>query len=325
MKRNPLIVCVGEALVDFFATGRVSSHSESPTFTGHPGGAAANVSVGISKLGVRSAFIGSLGDDGFGNYVRKELVRHGVDVSGVLMLNEFKTRLAFVSVSPRGERDFEFWERVPADTRLRLSQKIVKGISRSHIVHFSSFLLLHEPSRSTSLNVAAQVRAGGCLVSFDPNLRLSLWKSLDTARLVHLKMIRRCNILRLNMEEAFFLGNRRSLTSAVGWLHETGPSVVVVTLGEDGCYCSTPRGSAFVPPFKVRVKDTTGCGDGFLAGLLTGIVLERKTIDQIPLPCWFNICRRANAVGALTATKQGVIDALPTKEELLRFLKRGAW
>lgn len=322
MRNVPVITCVGEAIIDFFAAHPVPSLSQASAFVRRPGGAAANLCVGIRKLGVNAAFVGAVGNDAFGSYLQQELSRHGVDITDMVPAENFKTRLAFVSVSKNGDRDFDFWEKSPADTRLVISNRSIKKLSRSRIVHFSSFLLLAEPARSGTLRAMRKLIHTCPLVTFDPNLRLSLWKSRAEARKMHLRMIRYCHLLRLNADEARFLTRKNSLSAAVENFHRLGPSVVVVTLGEDGCYCSTPRGSVYIPVFAVRPLDTTGCGDAFLAGLLTGIVLENKPLDDIELPAWFDLCRRGNAAGALTATKRGGMSALPTAQALRAFLKR---
>ncbi len=322
MRTYPPITCVGETIIDFFATNLSPSLSEASSFVRRPGGAAANVCVGIRKMGVGSAFVGAVGPDGFGIYLRRELARQGVDVSGMVCAEGFRTRLAFVSVSKRGERDFDFWESMPADTRLTFSRTMMKTLFRSRIVHFSSFLLLAEPARSGALGAVRHLAQAGPLISFDPNLRLSLWKSRHEARTLHLRMIKNCHLLRLNDSEARFLSRTKSLSSAVSLFHHLGPSVVVVTLGEEGCYCSTPRGTLYAPAFRVRTVDTTGCGDAFLAGFLSGIVLENKLLDHIDLPSWFAICRRANAAGALTAMKPGGMSAMPVARQLQTFMEK---
>ncbi len=321
MIAQPYITCVGEVLIDFFATRSPASLSAARAFALHPGGAAGNVCVGISKLGVRAAFVGCVGRDAFGRYLRGELSKYGVDVSGLRQVDGYKTRLAFVSVTRSGNRDFEFWENVPADTRLRLEPPAMARLSRSAIIHFSSFLLLREPSRSTALRASRALHNAGKIISFDPNLRLSLWTSRRKARDLHSRMIEHCDILRLNEEEARFFSGERSASIAAARFHRMGPQVVVVTHGAAGCTVSTPHGSAELPAYRVKAVDTTGCGDAFLAGLLSGVVLEGKALDAITLPAWRTICRRANAAGALTATRQGGMRALPDVRALKKFLE----
>src|SRR5271169_3321485 len=184
MKTRSTISCIGEVLVDFLSTKRGSILSQTPGFLKTAGGAAANVAVGVAKQGMRSAFIGATGDDPFGRFLRDRLQQERVDISGLLFMKEYKTRLAFVSFSPAGEREFEFWERDPADVHLKIFDIDMKKLLRSEIVHISSFLLLQEPSRSTAISIAKKLKRNRVPVSIDPNLRLALWSSYDTARRV---------------------------------------------------------------------------------------------------------------------------------------------
>ena len=184
----------------------------------------------------------------------------------------------------------------------------------------SSFVLLSDPTRSAALDIADRLRTRGCEISFDPNLRLSLWKSQAEAKRIHRQMIRRSTILKLNEVEAIFLTGDKTLESAIEKLWALGPKVVIVTMGKEGCYARTPHGSTFVKGFRVKTVDTTGCGDGFLAGLLSGTVTSNVRVIDISLGSWYSICQAANAVGAITATRRGVFDALPTAKEVKKFL-----
>lgn len=316
---RPEVVCIGEVLVDLLST-KHGKLSDSPGFTKCAGGAAANVAVGLAKLGVRSAFSGRIGDDPFGVFLHRELARHGVDTSGIVYDSRRRTRLAFVSLTKSGERDFEFWERHPADEQLQRSDINVKKVSMAKIIHIGSFLLLDEPSRSTALWIAEVLHRRGCVISFDPNVRLSLWQSRPDARKIHLSLVKHATIVRLNAEEAYFLTGKRRLDSAVRQLRSLGPSVVVVTLGENGCYASSRQGATFVREFPVKVIDTTGCGDGFLAGFLAGMVKNSSTPDDISLEKLYSLCRYANAAGALTATRRGAAAAMPTASQVQKFL-----
>src|SRR5579862_2337949 len=135
------VTCIGEAIVDFVSTKRGAALSDAPEFLKCAGGAAANVAVGLAKLGVESNFIGKVGDDPFGRFVAQELRSHGVDISGVSYDAEHKTRLAFIALSKSGERSFEFWERDPADEHLTAADLSPAKIAKSTVVHISSFLL----------------------------------------------------------------------------------------------------------------------------------------------------------------------------------------
>jgi fructokinase len=316
------ITCIGELIVDFISTKRGKNISDAPSFSKHAGGAAANVAVGLARLGVPSSFVGRVGDDPFGRFLHREVRSHGVDVSAIRFDRSHKTRIAFVSRTKAGDRDFEFWERQPADEQLRPSDLPFNRISHSAIVHLSSFLLLQEPSRSTVLALARKLRKKGREISFDPNLRPSLWQSPNEARRVLLQMAAQATLLRLNEEEAAFLTGKRHLRDAMEKLILIGPSVVVATCGARGCSVLTADTYAFVKGCKVHAVDTTGCGDAFLAGLLRGIVKKRTPLRQLTIAHLREICRYANAVGALASTRTGGIASLPHAADVHKFLSK---
>ncbi|HTK80918.1 MAG TPA: carbohydrate kinase [Bacteroidota bacterium] len=322
MSQSPDVSCVGEVLVDFVSSAKGASLSAATSFLKCAGGACANVAVGLAKLGVRSAFVGKTGNDAFGRFLQRELRAHDVDVRGVRFDGTHKTRLAFVSVDRNADRDFEFWENVPADTQLRLTDISMNTLMRSKIVHMSSFLLLREPSRSTAFAIARQLRNAGVHVSFDPNIRPSLYESPNTMKAYLLKMVRYTTMLRLNDGEARLLTGKTHPADAADKLLSMGPKLVAITLGSRGCLLQTRSHSCTVRGYSVPAVDTTGCGDGFLAGLLRRIVSEETLPATLSYAQLCSIGRFANAAGALTATKKGAFSALPTVRAIHHLLKR---
>lgn len=321
MKSFPEITCIGEALVDFVSTKKGVSLSGAPGFLRLAGGASANVAVGLARLGTRSAFVGKVGNDPFGKFLQAALNHNGVDASGVCFDVDHKTRLAFVSLTKSGDRDFEFWERHPADEQLLPSDLKIGKVAKSKIAAMSSFLLLNEPARTSLFRIAKKLRRQGCMIAFDPNVRLTLWRSHREARKIISKALCLSHILRMNIEEAKFLSETDNIEIAVGKFIAMGPELVVVTFGEEGCYFKTAQHSGFMKGFSVKAVDTTGCGDGFFAALLHGIVQSHKTIGELSLGELASVCRDANAAGALTATRHGAIPALPDSNRMRKFLK----
>ena len=322
MDKKPQILSVGEVLLDFVALKSGVTLEGAPGFVKCAGGAPANVAVGIARLGTRSAFIGNVGADSFGRYLVTELMRCGVETRGMTFDPGFKTRLAFVSLKKNGDRDFEFWENHPADQQLRFANVNRRMIRTADIVNIGPFLLVRDPSRTAAMQVAEAARAGGNEVCFDPNLRLSLWRSAGEARRVLIAMIRRATIVRMNADEARFLTGIRSVDRASEKIRSLGPRLVVVTLAEKGCAFQSSSASGYVPGFRTRAVDTTGCGDGFLAGLLDGLVRCRTDVDRLTAKELHSICAFANAVGALVATRRGAIAAMPARRDVVRFLVR---
>ncbi len=315
------VLSVGEILVDFVSTESGRTLEDAPGFVKCAGGAPANVAVGIARLGTRSSYIGNVGEDSFGRFLVSEMRAAGVETTGIHFDPRYRTRLAFVSLKKDGDRDFAFWESDPADEHLEYSNVKLGLVHGATIVNIGSFLLLRNPSRTAVMKIARRARELGKEVCYDPNLRLSLWNDHDEARSVMTKMIRLATIVRMNDQEAEFFTGKRDIDVAAEAIRHMGPRLVVITLGQDGSYFQMDRCSGVVGGFRVNAVDTTGCGDGFLAGLLHGLVASRKNISDLSLDELYSLCEMSNAVGALVATKRGGISAMPTWHELERFLK----
>lgn len=320
MNIKPEVTCIGEILVDFVSTQKGVSLVDGTSFMKLPGGAPANLAVGLVRLGVPTAFIGRVGDDSFGKYLCNELRKIGVVSGGIVFDKQHKTRLAFVSLTPSGERFFEFWETQPADIQLRFSDVNLPTLRESKIIHVSSFLLLKEPARSSLVQIISELQDGTSLISFDPNVRLNLWKTESKAKQLMMKVVKFTDILRLNHQEAAFLTGVDDIEEAAKQLLDTGPRIVVITQGANGCYFRTQNVDGYADGFKVDVVDTTGCGDGFLAGLLQGLLQSDLKIEKLSKEHLHDICRYANAVGAIVATRPGAITALPEKNSVNEFL-----
>ena len=175
-------ICLGELLIDFVPTVTGVNLIEAPAFIKAAGGAPGNVAVGLARLGVRSAFMGKVGDDPFGHFLANTLAEVGVDVSPLRFSAEARTALAFVSLRADGEREFMFYRHPSADMLFTPREVDVDAIQHAKLLHFGSISLIGEPSRSATLYAVDAARAAGCLVSYDPNLRLPLWPDAEAAR-----------------------------------------------------------------------------------------------------------------------------------------------
>jgi fructokinase len=312
------VVCLGEALIDFVADTSGVALIDCPGFRKAAGGAPANVAVGLARLDVPARFLGKVGEDPFGHFLARTLAEAGVDVAGLRFDAEARTGLAFVSLQANGERDFTFYRHPSADMRLTSAEIDPRSFAGARLFHFGSITLITEPSRSATLTAIAAARAAGCVISYDPNLRLPLWPGAEAARAAILTAMPVADVVKVSDEEAVFLyGDMESCARA---LLGQGPRLVLVTLGADGCRYFTADGArGDVPGFAVTAVDTTGAGDGFVAGLLAH--LAESGAFPLPEPDLRHALRFANAVGALTCTKKGAIPALPTRAEALSLLK----
>jgi len=321
----PDVICLGEALIDFIPFESGCPLEDVTAFRKAPGGAPANVAAGLSKLGRPSAFIGKVGDDPFGRFLANTFEQNGVDVSRTLFDPQYRTGLAFVSLTAEGVPQFMFYRNPSADMMLRPEEIDSQFIHSARAFHYGSITLIDEPARSATEAAIKCAIDGGLLVSYDPNLRKPLWPSLDRAKEQMLAAMVWPHVVKVSEEELAFLSDESDLSEGSDKLMSAHPNIklIAVTLGADGCYFHTAQAVGRIPGFRVEVVDTTGAGDGFVAGMLSCLLELVSKPDEIAglgeddLRSTF---RFANAVGALTTTKPGAITALPCREDVEKLL-----
>lgn len=306
------LLCMGELLIDFVALESGVTVGDASGFVKAPGGAPANVAVAAARLGLSAGFIGQVGDDPFGHYLAGVLAAEGVDVRGLRFSPEARTALAFVSLGPGGERDFVFYRHPSADMLMRPEDVDLSMVDSCRVFHYGSITLIGEPVRSATLDAVRRAKAGGKLISYDPNLRMSLWPSVEAAKTGMLIGLQDADVVKVSQEELEFLTGQ----SHAGALWRDGMKLIIITHGADGATLYTPRERFTAPGFAVEALDTTGAGDSFVAALLSGLLTYGDEFDR-HLP---EIARFANAVGALTTTQKGAIPALPTRQQAEAFL-----
>ncbi len=302
------VVSLGELLIDFVALESGVEVGEASGFEKKPGGAPANVAVAVTKLGQTSAFLGQVGRDPFGHFLDGVLRAEGVDTRGLRFTDAARTALAFVSLRADGERSFVFYRHPSADMIMRPEDVAFEVIDQHQIFHYGSITLISEPSRSATLAAIKYARQRGLLISYDPNLRLSLWPDADTARAGLIGGLDGAHLLKISDDELEFLTGG----SDPAPLWREGMKLIVVTRGAGGATAYTRTEQVDQPGFAVQSVDTTGAGDGFVAGMLVG------QIEGMALP---DMLRFACAVGAITTTGRGAIPSLPTRAQVEAFLK----
>lgn len=306
------ITAIGEVLIDLTQTG-TNEHGV-PLFAANPGGAPANVAVAAARLGASAAFLGKVGQDGFGAYLRRVLEENGVDASGLRVGSE-PTTMAIVSVDPRGERDFRFVR--GADQTLSPEEVSERAVEGTKILHFGSVSLTGGLARNATIFAARQARRAGVVVSYDPNYRASLWNSREEAAQWMTIPLPLVDILKLSEEELPLLAGCADLEEGSRKLEEGGVSLILITLGDKGAFCRWHGESFLVPGVSVQVADTNGAGDTFLGAVLSrlcrreGGPLEGLTAGELR-----TIVDYANRAAARTCSRSGAIPAMPTADEL---------
>ncbi|CAL9751685.1 unnamed protein product [Musa acuminata subsp. burmannicoides] len=317
---SSLIVCFGEMLIDFVPTVSGLSLAEAPAFKKAPGGAPANVAVGIARLGGSSAFIGKVGDDEFGYMLANILMENNVNNQGMRFDPGARTALAFVTLRSDGEREFMFYRNPSADMLLEVAELDLDIITKAKIFHYGSISLITEPCKSAHIAAAKAAKEAGVLLSYDPNLRLPLWPSAESARDGILSIWNTADIIKISEEEISFLtkGEDPYDDAVVRKLFHPNLKLLLVTEGPNGCRYYSKDFSGRVSGLKVEQVDTTGAGDAFVAGILSQLASDVSLLQDEQ---WLREALKfANACGALTVMERGAIPALPTREAVLSAL-----
>ncbi|WP_282048577.1 carbohydrate kinase family protein [Maribacter aquivivus] len=309
------VFCIGELLIDFVAENQGKDLSKAKEFSKKAGGAPANVSCAISKLGGESLFIGCVGDDPFGTFLLRILENEKVDISSAQKSDTFTT-LAFVSIDADGERDFVFSR--GADKELTYDSSL-KSRFENNILHFGAATALLGGSLEETYNrYLFDGITKNAFISFDPNYRVDLWKNKEDVfiRKCH-PYIEKSHLCKFSLEEAQLLSGKDNLDEVCQVFHEMGTQIIVITLGSEGTLLSTANFSKTIPSIKVTPKDTTGAGDAFIGCLLQQISqhskFENVLADEKLLT---NMVARANKAGAITTENFGAIESLPTLQQL---------
>ena len=304
------ITTIGEILIDLTQTG--TDAQGIPQFAANPGGAPANLAVAASRLGAKTAFIGKVGQDSFGDYLKNVLAENHVDASALLTDPVQHTTLAVVSVDKTGERDFSFYRDPSADVSLSAEEVPEALLKDTRILHFGSVSLTAEPARSATMHAARQAKALGKIVSYDPNYRARLWKSEAEAIEQMKAPLLLADILKVSDEELPLLTGPAEGTRI---LAESGVQLILVTLGPDGAFYRFGDRTGHVPGVPCKVGDTNGAGDTFFGALLSKLCRYAKVAD-IPVDMLEEAIAFANKAASITTSRRGAIPAMPTLDEV---------
>ncbi len=305
------VVTLGESMV-LFNPSTEGSIKYVHQFTKSIAGAESNVAIALSLLGHQVGWISQLGDDGFGHYIRSIIAGEGVDVSQVRFSTDHPTGILFKERFSYADPNVYYYRSHSAASKLTPAILNEAYIKQAKILHITGITLAISESARETVQAAIRIaKKHGVLVSFDPNIRLKLW-DLQTARPVILDVIQQTDILFPGIDEAAMLIGSREPKEIVRTFHNMGCSLVALKLGKEGCCLSNGTKTKFVEGFPVkRVVDTVGAGDGFAAGILSGI-LQKKSLAECG--------RLANAIGALATMATGDMEGYPTRLQVQQFL-----
>lgn len=313
------VVALGELLVDFTEAGR--SEGGMRLFEQNPGGAPSNCLSALTRCGAKTAFIGKVGNDMHGRFLKETLERAGIDTRGLVVADDVFTTLAFVALQ-NGERAFSFARKPGADTCLRKSEVDFSLLNETAIFHFGSLSLTDEPARSATLGAVRYAKERGAIVSYDPNYRATLWESREEAARRMREPLGYADAVKLSEEETELLAGTGDPERAAASLSEQGAKIVAVTLGKAGALVCVGGRCRVVAGFDIPAIDTTGAGDSFWGGFLSRMLAAGKRPGDVSLDEAAAYARFGNAAATLCVTRRGGILAMPTAEETLALMKR---
>ncbi|OGI04812.1 MAG: hypothetical protein A2Y25_04290 [Candidatus Melainabacteria bacterium GWF2_37_15] len=326
--KNGKIISIGEVLVDWTCLNKTLDLNEANEFIKLPGGAPANVAVGLAKQGYPVQFIGGFSQDIFGEWLKNHLNSLNVDVSHSQTIENAGTRCAYVLTDKNGNRVFKgFSKSLCADTMLEYDKIDLNNLKNASIIYFGSFIQACEKSRNVIKRILENTKNDNIKV-YDPNLRPAVWSSVEEAVNVIKQTIKYVDVLKLSDDEVNLVsGIENNIESAAEKVfNEYSLKLLVITMGEKGSFYINKNGRGYVQPFKVPSVEMTGAGDGFVSGLIGGIYeyinTENQDIENIASEEISFILTKANAVGALATIKPGAMSALPTRKELEEFLAK---
>ena len=312
------VTALGELLIDFTENG--TSPQGNPLLEANPGGAPCNVLAMLERLGKKTAFIGKVGKDMFGAQLRKAVEEVGINTENLMTDKEVHTTLAFVHTYPDGDRDFSFYRNPGADMMLRKDEISQELIANSRIFHFGTLSSTHDGVREATRYAIELAKQAGCIISFDPNLRPPLWKSLDDAKREIEYGLTKCDVLKISDNEVEFLFGTTDYDKGAALIREKyNIPLVCITLGKEGsrAYYKDLRVEA-APFLQEHTIETTGAGDTFCASMLN-YVLEHGLTD-LSEKNLTEMLTFANAAASLITTKKGALRVMPGRQEVLDFI-----
>ena len=308
------VTALGELLIDFTENGKSSQGN--PLFEANPGGAPCNVLAMLAKLGHKTAFIGKVGNDFFGEQLRAAIKEVGIDDTGLCTDEKIHTTLAMVHTYPDGDRDFSFYRNPGADMMLNKAEIREDILKDTKIFHFGTLSMTHEGVREATKAAIHIAEEAGAVISFDPNLRPPLWESLDEAREQVLYGLGHCQILKISDNEIQWLTGEEDNTAGVNWILERYQiPLILVSMGKEGSRAYYNEMMVEVKPFlQENTIETTGAGDTF-CGCVLHYVCEHG-INGLKEENLAEMLTFANAAASIITTRKGALRVMPEEKEI---------
>ncbi len=312
---------IGELLIDFKSSApdlKVANYFEK-----NPGGAPANVAVQVSLLGGEASFIGAVGNDVFGVYLKDIMNRNGVDTKNVYLDDVHSTPLAFVSIGENAERNFDFLRKNTADLYLN-SKNIKLNFKKEDIFHFGTVALFSENNRQTHSTLIDVAKNKESIISFDPNIRLSLWEDHELLKNVFFDFVNKCDILKIADNELEFLYGHVDYESSIKDLLGKGPKLIILTKGKSGSILYLNKNDIIVQnAYDVECKDTTGAGDAFFGAFLYRVSKYKGSFKELISDIEYLTVSMdiASMASAYVVCGYGAISSMGTESQIKKVIK----
>ncbi|MCI8938399.1 MAG: carbohydrate kinase [Dorea sp.] len=312
------VTAMGELLIDFTMNGQ--SEQGNNMFEACPGGAPCNVLAMLNKLGRKTAFIGKVGRDQFGRLLKETIADSGIETKGLVMDEDIRTTLAFVHTFPDGDREFSFYRNPGADMMLSENEVDYELIRQSKVFHFGTLSMTDEPAKTATKKALEAAKEAGCLITFDPNLREPLWKSLDDAKEAMEYGFRFCDMLKISDNEIQFVSGKEDYDEGIRYLQENYHiPVIFLTMGKEGSRAYYQDIRVEKPGFTVKAIETTGAGDTFCGCAINGLL--KYGLDGLTEETLGELLTYANAGAALITLKKGAIRSMPEPSQIEEMVK----
>ena len=322
--KNYDVIALGELLIDMTDNG--CSKQGNTLFEANPGGAPCNVLAMLNKLGNKVGFIGKVGNDIFGNKLKNILKEVGIDVSNLMIDEQYRTTLAFVETKEDGDRDFSFYRNPGADMMLKKEEICEENLKDTRLFHFGTLSMTNEGVREATKYAVRVAKENGALISFDPNIREPLWKTLDEAKEQTRYGLGVCDILKISDNEIQWLTGEQDFTEGVKRIREEfSIPLILVSMGKDGsrAYYENEKNEEIMVEVPAVLNDhtieTTGAGDTFM-GCVLHHVLE-KGLGSFEREDLLQMLQFANAAASIITTKKGALRVMPSLEEIKNSIK----
>ncbi|MBR2948983.1 MAG: carbohydrate kinase [Lachnospiraceae bacterium] len=316
--KNFDVVALGELLIDFTDNG--VSEQGNTIFEANPGGAPCNVLAMLNKAGRKTAFIGKVGQDIFGNKLKATLDEVGIDTSNLILDEDARTTLAFVQTFEDGDRDFSFYRNPGADMMLKKEDLHEDLIRDTKIFHYGTLSLTHDDVREATKEAIRIAKESGAIISCDPNLRPPLWKTLDDAWVQVDYAISQCDVLKISDNEIQWFTGEEDFDAGIAKLRSKyNIPLIMLSMGRDGSRAYYKDLRVEVAPFiQESTIETTGAGDTFGACCLHHVL--KYGLDNLDEEKLTEMLTFANAAASIVTTRKGALRVMPEVEEVENFI-----